>query len=106
MAVGVWSDGRSGTFRGIRQGQRGYGSMVFGTKGIVHGGGFDGYEPLIVEIVKFFKTGKAPVSQDETLEIFAFMEAAEEGKRQGGRPVTLASVMKKAQQAAAVRRSP
>lgn len=101
MAVGVWSDGRIGTFRGIRQGQRGYGSTVFGTKGIVPGGGFDGYEPLIVEIVKFFKTGIAPVSEAETLEIFAFMEAADESKRQGGCPVTLESVMKKAQEAAA-----
>jgi predicted dehydrogenase len=100
MAVGVWSDGRIGTFRGIRQGQRGYGSTVFGTQGIVSGGGFDGYEPLLVEIVKFFKTGKPPVSADETLEIFAFMEAAEESKRQGGCPVTLGSVLKKAQQAA------
>ena len=101
MAVGVWSDGRIGTFRGIRQGQRGYGSTVFGTKGIVPGGGFDGYEPLLIEIVKFFKTGETPVTEAETLEIFAFMEAAEESKRQGGRPVPLESVMKKAKQAAA-----
>ena len=100
MAIGVWSDGRIGTFRGIRQGQRGYGSTVFGSKGIVPGGGFDGYEPLIVEIINFFKTGKPPVSEDETLEIFAFMEAAEESKRQGGCPVTLESVMKKAQKLA------
>ncbi len=101
MAVGVWSGGRIGTFRGLRDSQRGYGSTVFGTKGIVPGGGFDGYEPLIVEIVKFFKTGKPPVSEAETLEIFAFMEAADESKRQGGAPVTLESVMKKAQEAAA-----
>lgn len=101
IAVGIWNDGRIGTFRGIRDSQRGYGSTVFGTKGIVPGGGFDGYEPLIVEIVKFFKTGKPPVSEAETLEIFAFMEAADESKRQGGAPVTLESVMKKAQQAAA-----
>jgi predicted dehydrogenase len=100
LAVGVWDDGRIGTFRGIRQGQRGYGSTVFGTKGIVPGGTFDGYEPLIVEIVKFFKTGQPPVSEAETLEIFAFMEAADESKRQGGRPVTLESVLAKARQAA------
>lgn len=99
VAVGVWNDGRIGTFRGIRQGQRGYGSTVYGTKGIVPGGTFDGYEPLIVEIVKFFKSGKSPVSEAETLEIFAFMEAADESKRQGGSPVTLESVMKKAKQA-------
>ena len=56
----------------------------------------DGYEPLVVEIVKFFKTGKPPVSAEETIEIFAFMEAADESKRQGGRPVTIESVMSKA----------
>ena len=100
VAVGIWKDGRIGSFRGIRAGQRGYGSTVFGTKGIVPGGGFDGYEPLIVEIVKFFKTGNPPVSAEETLEIFAFMEAADESKRQDGRAVTLESVMKRAEQAA------
>ena len=103
VAVGVWNGGRIGTVRGIRQGRRGYGSTVFGTKGIVPGGTFDGYEPLIVEIVKFFRTGKAPVSEAETLEIFAFMEAADESKRQGGRPVTLESVMKQAKREAAAK---
>lgn len=101
MAVGVWDDGRIGSFRGVRDGARGYGSTVFGTKAILPGGGFGGYEPLIVEIIRFFKSGKAPVSADETLEIFAFMEAADESKRLGGVPVTLSSVMEKAQQAAA-----
>ena len=36
------------------------------------------------------------MSEAETLEIFAFMEAADESKRQGGKPVTLESVMAKA----------
>ena len=45
--------------------------------------------------MKFFQTGIAPVSADETLEIFAFMEAADESKRQGGQPVSLSEVMKK-----------
>ena len=58
VAVGIWEGGRIGSFRGIRDGQRGYGATVFGSKGIVQGGGFDGYAPLIVEIVKFYKTGK------------------------------------------------
>ena len=96
VAVGIWEGGRIGTYRGIREGQRGYGATVFGTKGIVQGGGFDGYDPLIVEIGKFFKSGLPPVSEAETLEVLAFMEAADESKRQGGKPVTLESIMKKA----------
>ena len=59
------------------------------------------YSPLLVEIVKFFKTGKPPVSEAETLEIYAFMSAADESKRLGGVPVTLDSVMVKARAEAA-----
>jgi hypothetical protein len=96
LAVGVWKEGRVGTFRGIRAGHPGYGATVFGSKGIVPSGGYGGYEPLVVEIVKFYKTGKPPVTADETIEIFAFMEAADESKRQGGKPVTVESVITKA----------
>jgi predicted dehydrogenase len=93
---GTWKDGRVGTFRGIRAGKSGYGAMVFGSDGIVPSGGYGGYEPLVVEICKFFKTHQPPVSAEETIEIFAFMEAADESKRQGGAPVTLESVLTKA----------
>ena len=101
LVAGVWTEGRIGTFRGLRAGAHGYGAMVYGDKGIAPSGGYDSYEPLVVEIVKFFKTGKPPVSAEETLEIYAFMEAADESKRQGGKPVTIESVMSKARQAAA-----
>ena len=53
------------------------------------------YAPLVREIMKFFQTGIAPVTPEETLEIFAFMEAADESKRQGGKPVRISEVMKK-----------
>ena len=72
------------------------GATVFGSKGIAPSGGYAGYEPLVVEICKFFRTGKPPVSAEETLELFAFMEAADESKRKGGAPVTLDSVLSKA----------
>ncbi len=52
---------------------------------------------LLKEIIKFFETGTSPVPTAETLEIYAFMEAADESKRQGGKAVTLESVMRKAQ---------
>jgi hypothetical protein len=47
------------------------------------------YRPLVVEIVKFFQTGNPPVAPEETLEIFAFMDAAQKSKEQGGKPVRL-----------------
>ena len=50
----------------------------------------------MAEMVKFFKTGEPPVSPETTLEIFAFMAAADESKARDGAPVTLAEMMKKA----------
>ncbi len=97
VAVGVWQDGRIGMFRGHRAGPHTYGATVFGSKAIVEAGKFEGYEPLLVEIVKFFKTGRPPVSAQQTLEILAFMEAADASKRQDGQSVALSSVMAAAQ---------
>lgn len=96
VIVGTWEGGRIGVFRGLRDGTRGYGGTAFGEKGIATVGTFEGYRPLLVAIVEFFRTGKAPVSIEETLEIYAFMEAADESKKLGGVPVTLASVLSKA----------
>ena len=95
--TGVWNDGRIGAYRGIRSGKGDYGATVFGDKGVAPSGGYAGYEPLVVEIARFFKTGQPPVSAEETLEIFAFMEAADESKRQAGSPVSIESVMQKAE---------
>jgi hypothetical protein len=96
IVTGTWKDGRIGTFRGIHQGHPDYGATVFGSKSIGPSGGFTGYEPLVVEICKFFVSGKSPVSAEETLEIYAFMEAADESKRKDGAVVTLESVLAKA----------
>lgn len=96
VVTGVWAGGRIGTYRGIRGGAADYGALVFGEKGIAPSGGYAGYEPLVVEIAKFFKTGVPPVSAEETIELVAFMEAADESKRQGGAPVKIADVMEKA----------
>jgi predicted dehydrogenase len=96
FVVGRWEDGRIGTFRGIRAGKSDYGAMVFGTQGIRPAGKYTGYEPLVEEIVKFFKTGEPPVPAEETIEMFAFMSAADESKARGGVVVSLAEVMEKA----------
>jgi len=103
VVTGVWKDGRVGTFRGIREGKADYGGVAYGTKGIGPIGGYGGYEPLVVEVCKFFKSGKSPVSAEETIELFTFMEAADESKRQGGKPVTMESVLAKAKAELAAR---
>lgn len=97
VAVGKWSDGRIGTFRGIRKGKSGYGGTAFGSKAIKEIGPYGGYRPLVVEIVKFFRTKEAPIPAEETIELYTFMEAADESKRSGGKPVKLDAVLKQAQ---------
>lgn len=96
VVTGVWNNGNIGTFRGIREGQRDFGALVFGSKGIVPTGSFTGYEPLVTEIARFFRTGSAPLSPEETLEILTFMEAADLSKKQGNSVVRLSEVLKKA----------
>jgi predicted dehydrogenase len=90
VVVGQWKDGRIGTFRGTRAGKHEYGGTAFGTEGNLVLGQYEGYEPLAVQIAEFFKTKKSPVDAAETLEIYAFMEAADESKRRGGAKVNLA----------------
>ena len=113
VVTGVWKDGRVGTYRGIRKGALKYSATVFGSKGVapagIYGyaapvkgvvppGRYMAYEGTAVEIAKFFKTRKPPVSAEETIELFAFMEAAEESKRQNGAPVKLEAVLAKARE--------
>ncbi len=98
VVTGTWKDGRVGTFRGLKKGKHDYGAMVFGTKGELQSGGYDSYKGLVQQIGKFFKTRDVPVSHQETLEIMAFMEAADESKREGGKPVKLEAVVTKARE--------
>jgi len=89
VVTGIWDDGRIGTFRGTRTGKGGYGGTAFGENGTLALGPYQGYKPLLLEIVKFFETEEIPVPSQETMEILAFMEAADESKRLGGAPVNL-----------------
>ena len=100
VVVGKWEDGRIGTFRGIRASRRGNGGTAFGTKGIQTFGRPDRFEPMLIEIIKFFRSGKPPVTAEETLEIYAFMEAADESWEKGGIPVSLDQIMKRSQKEA------
>jgi predicted dehydrogenase len=101
QVTGLWSDNRIGTFRGIRNGKSDYGGTVFGEKGIVTLGKYNGYNPLLIEITKFFQTGVPPVTSGETIEIFAFMAAAAESKKLNGVQVILEGVIREAEQEAA-----
>lgn len=93
VVAGVWDDGRIGTFRGIRAGKRGYGGSAFLQDDIIELGSFEGYRPLVVKIVEFFLSGKSPVPTRETLEIYAFMTAANISNLKGGNRVSVKSLL-------------
>jgi predicted dehydrogenase len=92
IVVGVWEDGRIGTFRGTRTGKHEYGGTAFGEKGPLKLGPYTGYDNLLDRIIAFYKTGNVPISPKETLEIYTFMEAADESKRKGGKSIALKDV--------------
>ena len=111
LVTGAWKDGRIGTVRGIGQGVVKYSALVFGDKGVAPAGQYGyaapvngvvpktrymGYEGVATEIAKFYKSGKPPLPPEETIELFAFMEAAHESKRRGGVPVRVDEVLKMA----------
>ncbi len=91
QVTGLWSGGRKGIFRADKS----FHGLAKGEKGETAAGSFDSYAPLLAEVMKFFQTGVAPVRLEETIEIFAFMEAADESKSKGGAPVELGDVLRR-----------
>ncbi len=92
VMVGRWKDGRLGTVRAVRP-YSDYGAIVNRGREVAvshpKAGEAADYTLLVAEIVKFFRTGKPAVANAETLEMFAFMDAAQRSKEQGGKPAPL-----------------
>jgi predicted dehydrogenase len=103
QVTGVWKGGRVGTYRGIRQNKSASGAVGYGTNGIVQAGKGGTYEDLCQAIARFFKTRKAPVTPEETIELIAFIEAADQSKAKGGASVSLAEILTKAKADAALK---
>ena len=85
-----WRDGRIGSVTALRP-YGPYGAVVYRKSGLSQSSekAHAGYEGLVREIVKFFETRTPPVPNDETLEIYAFMDAAQRSKEAGGAPQRL-----------------
>ena len=94
VVTGLWSGGRVGVLHALRTKPLPHKVTVFGVNGFAEQKpGGDSYAPLVREIMQFFQTGVPPVSAEETLELMAFMEAADESKRRDGQPVKLSEVL-------------
>ncbi len=92
VVVGTWNDEKLGTFRGIRDGKREYGGVAFTEQGTVNLGPYSGYKPQLLDIARFFDTGISGIDPLETLEIMAFMEAADKSKASGGAPIKMTTL--------------
>lgn len=88
--VGKWSGGRTGIYR--QDPAKKYGGIAKGEQGEALVGSYDGYAPLLVEIIKFFQTRIPPVTPEETIELVSFMTAAQHSKEQNGAVVKLSDV--------------
>lgn len=87
--VGLWPGGRKGFFCEDKD----FHGKAAGETGELAVGKWDGYVPLVRAITKFFQTRTAPVSPAETLEIYAFLDAATLSQGANGKAIRLSEVM-------------
>ena len=89
VVTGMWKDDRIGVARVARP-YSDFGVVAFRERDVVvaHPVKVD-YAALDAKIAEFFKTGNPPVPNSETLEIYAFMDAAQRSKDSGGKPANL-----------------
>jgi hypothetical protein len=87
-----WKDGRIGSMRALRPSSD-YGVVLFKKTAKGHTSQAHSIRPssreLDRELVKFFASGVPPVTNEETLELMAFLDAAQRSKEAGGRPMRM-----------------
>jgi predicted dehydrogenase len=90
VITGRWAGGKEATVHGLRNAKgAGWGLQALGTTGMATSPRGQESASELREISKFFRTKVAPVPAAETIEVLAFMEAADETKRRGGPPVPI-----------------
>lgn len=92
LAIGRWADGRLGFAKANREGPHDYGMTVWRQADtettIVEAGRL--YPELLARIRSFVATGSPPVAIEQSIEVIAFLSAANESMAADGRPVALA----------------
>ncbi|MCZ8516910.1 gfo/Idh/MocA family oxidoreductase [Paenibacillus filicis] len=92
QVTGVWADGRVGTLRGNRRGNKTFGGLVHREKNTSFVDPYAYAKPyyasLLERIMQLFRDGRPDIAMGETLEIIRFLEAANES-RETGRAVAL-----------------
>ncbi len=92
IVVGEWQDGRAGILRGTRFAKGDFGCVVHTSGGTRLGTAKVDppyYAVMLQKVMEFFKTGISPISINETLEIIAFLEAADASRNEDGQSIAL-----------------
>jgi len=96
LITGVWEDGRIGTVRGSRRGTGRFTALIHRCEGsrFIDAGASDKpwYASLLEQVMIMFTGERAVLPAEETLEVIAFLEAAEKS-RDTGRMVSLSSCL-------------
>lgn len=92
VLTGFWKDGRIGSVRTLVP-YGDYGAAVFGEKSTLQSPSKadSSYAPMLTSILRFFRDKQPPVPNDVTMEIFAFMEAANQSRAKNGALANLPS---------------
>ena len=80
MIIGDWGEGKLGTYCGLKNGMQEYGGQVFGEDGVRYLDKFEDLSALVEAVLHYFDSGEIPVKPSETLELFAFMDAAQKSE--------------------------
>ncbi|MBO2944329.1 Gfo/Idh/MocA family oxidoreductase [Paenibacillus sp. F411] len=87
LLTGIWQDGRIGTIRGNRKGNYRFGALLhrFGSHTYVdaQASGKPIYADLLEQVMNLFKTRQSPLPFSHSIEVIAFLEAAEISRKQG-----------------------
>lgn len=89
VITAVWGDGRIGTYRGNREGNKSFGTLVHRERGTSFSDAAKGRHPmdyhLMQSIMTFFQSRTSPIDPEESLEIIRFIEAANLSRHTGER---------------------
>lgn len=85
--VGIWADGRIGTVRGNRTGNKRFGAVVHKRTSVDYvdaaNAGKPHYAGLLEDVMRLFRTGVPSIDIEETIEMMRFIEAANESRETG-----------------------
>jgi hypothetical protein len=99
VVTGIWTGNRTGSLHALHKlpmHSTSYKLVRFDGEDVFEQKTQGDYNPMLREIIKFFTTKVAPVTPAQTIEIYGFLQAAEESRRLGGVPVSIRNVLTQA----------